>query len=314
MSKKDPATRTVRAPLPVRLRMATLERVAPKRAAVVAEQLWYKVPAPPSAGRLQRFTPAGGEPFFLMSGQSEVQGVTFGPTDAPVALLVHGWGGYWQQLASHIPALVERGYRVVAYDAPSHGRSTHGAHGFGSGSVLEMTEAIDAVVAEFGRPRLVLAHSIGAMAALRDARRRPLADAYVFFAPQIRLEPALEWFEQVIGMGPRTRELFLAQVTSNAGVVLDDFDMVADVTRRADKGPLPPLLVLHDEQDPDAPLAQSRILVDAWPGAELMTTQGLGHRKVIWHKEVVKKVADFVEALPGPGTHLNIVAPDVEGL
>ncbi|SJN17439.1 alpha/beta hydrolase [Luteococcus japonicus] len=295
MPKKDSATVTVTAPLPVRLRMASLEKVSPQRAAVVAEKLWYKVPAPSSPGRLQRFTPAGGEPFFLMSGQSEVQGASYGPVDGPVALLVHGWGGYWQQLASHIPALVEAGYRVVAYDAPSHGRSTHGAHGFGSGSVLEMTEAIDAVVGEFGRPSLVLAHSIGAMAALRDARRRPMAEAYIFFAPQIRLEPALTWFEQVVGMGPRTRELFLERVTSNAGVVPDDFDMVADVTRRAEKGPLPKLLVVHDEQDPDAPFSQARVLADAWPSAELMATQGLGHRKVIWHKEVVKKVADFIQ-------------------
>lgn len=295
MPKKDSATVTVTAPLPVRLRMASLEKVSPQRAAVVAEKLWYKVPAPSSPGRLQRFAPAGGEPFFLMSGQSEVQGASYGPVDGPVALLVHGWGGYWQQLASHIPTLVEAGYRVVAYDAPSHGRSTHGAHGFGSGSVLEMTEAIDAVVGEFGRPSLVLAHSIGAMAALRDARRRPMAEAYIFFAPQIRLEPALTWFEQVVGMGPRTRELFLERVTSNAGVVPDDFDMVADVTRRAEKGPLPKLLVVHDEQDPDAPFSQARVLADAWPSAELMATQGLGHRKVIWHKEVVKKVADFIQ-------------------
>lgn len=298
---RNTATRIVRAPWPVRARMRVLERVAPRRAARLAEALWFRVPPAPSAHRLNRFTPPGGAPFFLMAGPAEVKGETFGcdrarvDAGAPLAFLVHGWGGYWQQLASHIPALVEAGYRVVAYDAPSHGRSTHGAHGFGSGSVLEMTEAIDAVVGEFGRPSLVLAHSIGAMAALRDARRRPMAEAYIFFAPQIRLEPALTWFEQVVGMGPRTRELFLERVTSNAGVVPDDFDMVADVTRRAEKGPLPKLLVVHDEQDPDAPFSQARVLADAWPSAELMATQGLGHRKVIWHKEVVKKVADFIQ-------------------
>lgn len=208
---RNTATRIVRAPWPVRARMRVLERVAPRRAARLAEALWFRVPPAPSAHRLNRFTPPGGAPFFLMAGPAEVKGETFGcdrarvDAGAPLAFLVHGWGGYWQQLAAHVPALVEAGYRVVAWDAPGHSGSTHGGEGAGSGSVLEMADAFDAVADEFGEPALVVCHSIGAMAALRAQRSRRTSDAYLLIAPQLRLEPALAWFEQVVSMGPRTR-------------------------------------------------------------------------------------------------------------
>ena len=39
----------------------------------------------------------------------------------PVVYLVHGWAGHRGQLAAFVPPLVAYGYRVVAFDAPSHG-------------------------------------------------------------------------------------------------------------------------------------------------------------------------------------------------
>ncbi|GAA1392061.1 alpha/beta fold hydrolase [Luteococcus peritonei] len=303
--KKDSATTVAQAPLPVRARMRTLEKLSPRHAARVAEHYWFTVPPAPSAKRLNRFTPDGGAPFFLMSGESEIRGESFGPEDGPLAVLVHGWGGYWQQLGAHVPALVQAGYHVVAYDAPSHGGSTHGAEGFGSGSVLEMAQAFGAVLDELGRrPALVMAHSIGAMAVMRAQRERQAADAYVLIAPEVRLEPAIDWFSQVIGMGPRTRSLFLERVQQRVGIDLSDFDMTADVRRTVAGAQVPALLAIHDTDDPDTPAAETRKLVEHWPGAELMLTNSLGHRQVIWHDEVKKRVADFVARLDTtPGIH-----------
>ena len=41
------------------------------------------------------------------------------------------------------------------------------------------------------------------------------------------------------------------------------------------------------------PAAETQALVAAWPGAELMLTNSLGHRQVIWHPEVKARVAAF---------------------
>lgn len=292
--------RSTRAPRTLRLTLQVLERTAPARAAVLAEKLWFAVPPLAPTSRAARVTPSGGAPFFLMSGSSEISGQSFGPDKGPLALLVHGWGGHWQQLAAHIPALVEAGYRVVAWDAPSHGRSTHSHLGQGRSSVLELTQALVDVVDQMGTPSLVLAHSIGAMATLRAMRQRDLGGQFVFFAPDVRLEPALDWFAGAVGMGPRTRELMTGKVLDDLGLDLAGFDLTRDVRRLAEQDMLPGLLVVHDLLDPDSPFAEGERLCELWPGAELVRTEGLGHRAVIWDKEVVQKVAEHIAALPEP--------------
>ncbi|MGO4956745.1 alpha/beta fold hydrolase [Luteococcus sp. Sow4_B9] len=302
MSRKDSATAQVKAPLATRLRMAALEKISPQRAAAVGVDLWFQVPAPPKERTLGKYTPSGGEPFFLMSGDAEITGYAFGPERGPVALLVHGWGGHWQLLQAHIGSLVERGYRVVAFDMPSHGRSTHGAEGFGMASAVEMAQAVEAVIGEGGNPTVVLAHGRGAMAVLRALRGRPMPRACVLFAPEVSIEPAIDWFAQVVGMGPRTRAIFAQQVEARLGAELADFDLRRDVARMAAREDCPQMLVVHDEGDPENPLSASEELHEMWPGSELMVTANQGHRKLIWHDEVVKRVDEFLGAVGG-GRH-----------
>ena len=115
---------------------ALLERVAPAAGARWAEALWFTVPnghprpprpagapGPPVPGRGPRphgrrrglgRTAAGGAP---------------DRADPPAVYLVHGWGGWRWQLDAFVAPLVEAGFRVVAFDAPSHGDSDPGPEG-----------------------------------------------------------------------------------------------------------------------------------------------------------------------------------------
>lgn len=302
MARKNAATSVVKAPARTRLRMKALERTSPERAAELAEQQWFVVPTVPFERKLVRYTPLGGRPFFLMSGPSEVAGFSFGPSDGPLALLVHGWGGYWQLLQAHIAALVQAGYHVVAFDAPGHGRSTYGNLGAGQASLAEMVQAVRAVVAEMGQPELVVAHGRGAMAAIR-ALETPARD-YVFLAPYVRLGSGIDWFEDVMDMGPRTREVFTRRLRERIGSELADFDLTREVPGTDAEGRQPRLLAIHDEDDPETPAEDTAQLVEAWPGAELVRTRGLGHRQLVWHDEVVRKVGDFVA--PGDGQDATV--------
>ena len=46
--------------------------------------------------------------------------------EGPPIYLVHGWGGQRPHLAVFVKPLVEAGYRVVAFDLPSHNESDPG--------------------------------------------------------------------------------------------------------------------------------------------------------------------------------------------
>ena len=58
-----------------------------------------------------------------------------------------------------------------------------------------------------------------------------------------------------------------------------------------------PLLVVHDRDDRDTFWSEGAALVKAWPGARLMTTEGLGHRRILRDKGVIEDVTQFIDLL-----------------
>ena len=286
-------------PVPARLRHALglLDRLSPAAAGAVAERLWFRRPPVPSPDRRSRRAPRGGEPFSVAWGAGTVTGRVYGSPGAPTAYLVHGWGGWWQQLAAHVEPLVEAGLCVVAFDAPSHGGSTPGRLGPHSTTLVEFAEALAAVVARFGRPTAVIAHSAGAVGVLHARDLGVLPDAYVLVAPPDSMEPMMRRFSSLLGMGPRAAQHMADRAEHRIGLPLGTFDMV----RIAEALPAhPSLLVVHDRHDVETPAAGSEALAAAWPGAELLLTEGLGHRRVLWEAAVVERVSGFVaEAAQG---------------
>lgn len=259
-----------------------------------AEWLWFRLPAPPSAEERAQRTPTGGEPFEVAWSGGTVRGRVYGDWGLPTAYLVHGWGGWWQQLGAHVQPLVDRGLCVVAFDAPSHGDSPRGRFGPRSTTFPEMAEALTAVVADFGRPTLVVAHSAGAMAALRaldSGDVRP--QALVLIAPPASVDPMLAFFADTVAVGKRSRAVMVERAERRVGLPMGELDLV---TLAARQRTLPALLVVHDHTDREAPFEGAVRLTTAWHGARLHATESLGHRRVLSDPAVVERVAELAAA------------------
>jgi hypothetical protein len=70
-----------------------------------------------------------------------------------------------------------------------------------------------------------------------------------------------------------------------------------NMTRLARRADYPPLLLIHDPDDPDSPYAASQRLAAAWQGARLLTTKGLGrldHYRVLRHRPAITAGVDFI--------------------
>jgi hypothetical protein len=62
-----------------------------------------------------------------------------------------------------------------------------------------------------------------------------------------------------------------------------------------------PLLVIHDRLDRETSHSDSVQLVANWPApARLLSTDGLGHRRILLDKNVVNAAVDFVAVAPLP--------------
>jgi pimeloyl-ACP methyl ester carboxylesterase len=55
-----------------------------------------------------------------------------------------------------------------------------------------------------------------------------------------------------------------------------------------------PLLVVHDRDDNETLWEDGVTLVETWPGARMITTEGLGHRRILRDPAVVEAGTRFV--------------------
>jgi pimeloyl-ACP methyl ester carboxylesterase len=266
---------------------ALLERVAPAVGARWAEALWFRIPSP--RGRRDRLAEPG-RPFQVRVHGRTVVGEVWGDHTAETVYLVHGWGGWGAQLDSFVGPLTGAGLRVVAFDAPSHGASDPGPSGPGRSTILELADALAAVVADKGPAHAVVAHSLGAMAAAHALDHGLEAGRLAFVAPMAAPLPYTRTFAGRLGFGERTRERLVPRLERRVGAPLSAFDLPAMAGRVA----TPPLLLVHDRQDTETAWSDSAAIARSWPRARLVSTSGLGHYRILRDPAVVAEVAGFV--------------------
>jgi hypothetical protein len=96
-------------------------------------------------------------------------------------------------------------------------------------------------------------------------------------------------FREALALPPRTAEAVRSRVERRYGIALQEFDLprhLADVTT--------PALVIHDRRDGEVPWSDGAAIAGAWPGARLVSTDGLGHRRLLRDVEVVDEAVRFV--------------------
>lgn len=270
----------------VRSTFAVLERLAPAVGARWAERLWFTIP---SAGTPR--SPEGGEPFEVRTDGHVVRGWTWG--DGPVVYLVHGWGGYAGQLGSFVRPLVAAGFTVVAHDAPSHGVSEPGRLGPRSTDIVECGRALDAVAGRFGPAHAVIGHSMGGLVAALAMRHGWLgAERLVLVAPMVSAADAVEVFAGRLGFGRRIQRRLATRIERRVGLPMDAFDIAAMAPELGRTR----LLAVHDRDDAETPCVATEALVAGWPEADLLTTRGLGHRRILRDPDVVRTVTSTLAA------------------
>jgi pimeloyl-ACP methyl ester carboxylesterase len=206
--------------------------------------------------------------------------------EGPLCLLVHGWQGRGAQLGGFVAPLVQRGYRVVAFDVEGHG-SSPGTHA----TLLSWLRPIFEIVERFGDPVAVIAHSFGCCGVSLALRRGLTTRAVVYVAPPDALELGARTFARVTGIGDEGYDALARRVTTVTGLTFEG-------ERVESFGPTmrTPLLLVHDEQDPDVNIRSARTYARCWPDCHVFTTSGLGHRKILYDVEVVERVARYVDA------------------
>ena len=271
----------------VRGAFGILNHTLPALAARWAESLFFTPPRSAVPPRVRDFLATGRSRTLRVDGTG-IAAWSWGR--GPAVYLVHGWGGKGGQLAAFGPPLVRAGFTVVTFDASGHGASSGRRT-----SLFEFAGALRAMVEAFGPAEAVIAHSLGAAATARALGEGLSVGRVVFIAPPA--DPA-DWtrrFADRLGLAPEVLGAMQARSERRLGVLWSDLDV-----RRLGPALTMPLLVIHDRGDDDVPYSDGAAIVEACPNARLITTHGLGHRRILRDPAVVGKAVSFVSGSTPP--------------
>ena len=205
---------------------------------------------------------------------------------APVVVVLHGWGSHAARFGDFIAPLRAAGYTVVGIDAPAHGASP------GRQSDLPRFRDSLAEVLRTHQPvHAVIGHSLGGAATLTV-----LAETQEFHPNKICLfgvpsdmDYILESFAMMLGLKPRALAKLRERFARRFGRGAREISIAAAAPHVRI-----PVMVVHDEEDNVAPLAQGTALVSAIPGAILVLTKGLGHSGGLRDPATIERVVAFL--------------------
>jgi pimeloyl-ACP methyl ester carboxylesterase len=214
----------------------------------------------------------------------------------PIVLLVHGWEGRGSQLGSFVEPLVAAGMSVVAFDAPGHGDSPENRL-----YLTDLADTVADVAHAIGPVHAIVAHSFGAAAVLlAHARAGLAADRNVMLAPNVLIDDAVRRFAHLVGLDDRDRAALEQRLADQSGVGIEALALDRLAGTRDDA-----LLVFHDHDDREVLFEHGDQLARTWPQAELRTTEGLGHRRILRDPEVLAATVAFVrQGIDAPASDL----------
>ncbi len=216
--------------------------------------------------------------------QKNIHLLSYGFSNKKV-LLTHGWAGRSTQLFMIANYLLENGFMVISFDAPSHGKSSGKTT-----NLLEYIAAIKAIHNNFGPFEAAIGHSFGAMAIVNTQAETPIFKKIVTIGSGDKMSDIIYSYAKNLGLTNMFGIQLLHYLNKKWKVNSDDFS-----TSTAASKVKVPTLVIHDVLDRDVFVSCAiNIRLNLQSGI-LFVTNGLGHTKILRSKEVCKKIINFLK-------------------
>lgn len=203
----------------------------------------------------------------------------------PKVLLIHGWEGRGSQMGAFAEPLVAEGYHVIALDGPAHGDSSGEETNAGIYS-----RALAAVQQELGHVVAIVGHSFGGGCSILATSFGMKVDKLVTISSPSDYAKVVQNFLDFVHLSPWSEKVFYNILSYRAQVKLQDINISTWGRALAI-----PILVIHDKNDKEVRYQNALNLHEAWSQSELLTTEGLGHRRILKDKAVIDRVVQFIK-------------------
>ena len=200
-------------------------------------------------------------------------------------LLVHGWSGRGTQLSVLAKELINNGYGVISFDAPGHGKAP------GKKSMMPFfSEAIHFLQDKYGPFHAAVAHSLGGMASLKAAKDGLNINKLVIIGTANSITHVTKEFAQNMKLNEEVAEKMKSYLDNKFGEDMDNYSGAVS----AEEVKIP-TLVIHDKDDVDVGVKESREIHEKLENGELYLTEDLGHRRILGNPEVIEEIIRFLK-------------------
>jgi pimeloyl-ACP methyl ester carboxylesterase len=203
------------------------------------------------------------------------------------ALIIHGFESSVVNFEKYIKPLMSKGYEVLAFDAPAHGRS----EGKQINAPLYKRTILE-INRRYGPIQSFMAHSFGGLAVCLALEEISHTADYrlALIAPATETTSAIDSFLKFLQLDPSIRPEFEKLIVNKGGVIPAWYSI-----RRAMKHIRAKVLWVHDEEDDTTPFSDVlKVKSENHANIEFVITKGLGHRRIYRDNKVAKIVVDFL--------------------
>ena len=228
-----------------------------------------------------------GEKLQFKLGDSMVKGWRWNHPAERKVLIIHGYESSVTNFDRYVRPLIKKGYEVLAFDAPAHGRS--------SGKKINAPlykKLILEINKKYGPVQSYMAHSFGGLAVSLALEEVSHTNDYrlVLIAPATETTTAVNSFFKFLQLDPNLKIEFEKIIIKATGVSYEWYSI-----RRAMKHIRAKVLWFQDVEDDVTPLSDVlKVKAENYPNIEFIFTKGLGHRRIYRDNEVVKSIIDFL--------------------
>ena len=214
----------------------------------------------------------------------EVVVYEYGKSEKKV-LLVHGWSGRGTQLFKIADELLKVGYSTVSFDAPAHGKSP------GKDTIMvDFIATILEIEKQFGPFEAAIGHSLGGMSVLNAIKKGLKVNYAVVIGSGDIVEDIIDDFVAKLELKPTVSTLLRLHFEKKYGEKMNSYSAFL-----AAKETAIPVLVIHDNNDPEVPVKAGIHIHKYLKNGELLLTDGLGHRKILGNSKVIEKTVQFIQ-------------------
>lgn len=202
------------------------------------------------------------------------------------ALLIHGWESNAGGLGGFVEPLLKRGYQILSFDGPAHGKS----EGWLT-NIIEFSNVIKEII-ELDQPDTIITHSFGSAAliyALHQNDHLKVKNLILVTSPN-RFEDVLKGFTTLLNFDQKMEDDFMKYISKKFQKNISELE----ISNLIKKTSIERILLVHDIDDRVLSYKGAKKIAGNSKNVELFSVKNKGHYRILWDEDVIQTCMNFL--------------------